>query len=94
MSLNYLLKDFENRINNQSERNNKTIEKYKIFRKLKINGSDISIENNLTNGYPSNSIYNNLSNYYSYYNKKVKDDIKNKTAFGYLYYVKNKKNLK
>lgn len=84
----------ENRINNQSERNNKTIEKYKIFRKLKINGSDISIENNLTNGYPSNSIYNNLSNYYSYYNKKVKDDIKNKTAFGYLYYVKNNKNIK
>ena len=84
----------EKNINNQSERNNKTIEKYKIFRKLKINGSDISIENNLTNGYPSNSIYNNLGNYYSFYNKKVKDDIKNKTAFGYLYYVKNKKNLK
>ena len=84
----------ENRINNQSERSNKTIEKNKIFRKLKINGSDISIENNLTNGYPSNSIYNNLGNYYSYYNKKVKDDYKNKTAFGYLFYVKNNKSLK
>ena len=84
----------EKNINNQSERNNKTIEKYKIFRKLKINGSDISIEKNLTNGYPNKNIYNNLSNYYSYYNKKVKDDIKNKTTFGYLYYMKNNKNLK
>jgi hypothetical protein len=84
----------EKNINNQSERNNKTIEKYKIFRKLKINGSDISIEKNLTNGYTNKNIYNNLSNYYSYYNKKVKDDIKNKTTFGYLYYMKNNKNLK
>ena len=84
----------EKNINNQSERNNKTIEKYKIFRKLKINGSDISIEKNLTNGYPNKNIYNNLSNYYSYYNKKVKDDIKNKTTFGYLYFMKNNKNLK
>lgn len=84
----------ESRINNQSERNNKTVDKNKIFRKLKMNGSDISIENNSANGYPSNSIYNNLGNYYSYYNKKVKDKYKNKTSFGYLYYMKNNNKLK
>ena len=73
----------ENIINLISERNYKPFEKNKIFKKLKMNNSEVNLENKSMGKIVTKK--NMEDNYY--YNMMVKEDLKNHNNLCYLNYI-------
>ena len=83
------LKDIKDLRNNIAMERNRTIEKNKIYRKLKMDKMDNSEFNNDNNS-ERIIINNNLGNNY-YYNMLVKEDLLNYSSADYLYFIHRNK---
>ena len=79
----------ENRVNILSERNTRSLDKNKGYKKFHMSDIDLGVENKSMNGSPIN---NKLSNYF-FYNKMIKDELQNYSSFGYINYMNNNKKL-
>ena len=83
------IKDIKDLRNNIAMERNRTIEKNKIYRKLKMDKMDNS-EFNYDNNSERIIINNNLGNNY-YYNMLVKEDLLNYSSADYLYFIHRNK---